>query len=318
MPSEEVKPCFVGIDVSKASLDICVLPQEEQWQTENGDFETLCQRLRTYNPELIVMEPTGGYEAELLSALIESGFRVSREHAQKIHYHGKSRGKRAKTDGIDAYTIAHYAQCYSLEISGQGFPDEKQAQLQQLVSRREDLLRIQTGEKNRLQSPNTDLKVKASCERSIEFLSQEIVHINLLIGESIAEHPTWQKQSELLQTVCGVGETTTSILLGHLPELGKVSHKQIAALVGVAPYHHESGQYKGERHIQGGRKQVRCCLYMATLSAIRFNQRIREFYERLVARGKAKKVAITACMHKLLRILNAMVARQEKYRPELA
>src|SRR3990172_5075518 len=260
MNEPKVKGCFVGIDVSKNTLDIFVRPSGECWtQSNNGNFDELCEKLKPLNPTLIVLEPTGGYELGVLNALIKFGFRVSREHAFKIHHHAKGSGQLAETDRLDASMIAHYAECYSEEIEG----------------------------------------------------------IEEQIREIIQNNEEWRRKQMILETAFGVGSKVSSVLLANLPELGHVNRKQIAALVGVAPFQNQSGRFKGQQRNRGGRSGVRGILYMAALSAKKHDPRIKAFYERLVEKGKKKKVALVACMHKLLRILNAMLSKGVCYQPSM-
>lgn len=314
MEPSEVKSCFVGIDVSKRVLDIYILPQKTRFQVENGDFTKLCKQLEPISPTLIVLEASGGYEDGAYRALAKAGFKVRREHASHIYHHRKSRGKRAKTDNIDAETIAHYAQCHGDELQDQTPPEQRQECLRQLMDRRNDLLKQQTAEKNRMKAPVLDPVIKASVKRTLSFLAKEIAKVEQCLAKEIEAQEDFRKKQELLKTASGVGEVVANAILAWLPELGTFSHKQLAALVGLAPYHHESGQYKGERHIQGGRANIRCALYLATLSAIRCKSPLYETYQRLIEKGKPKKVAITACSHKLLRILNAMLRKKEAFK----
>jgi transposase len=313
MPVSEEKPCFVGIDVSKKTLDICILPQQECFQVENKSFKSLCKRLKAFSPTLIVMETTGGYEQALYEALNKAGFRVSRENAVNLYHHRRSRGKRAKTDGIDAETIAHYAQCHSDSIRDKEPLDKTQDRLRQLLHRRADLVKSQTAEKNRLQAPVVDSVIVGSVKRTLTFLEKEIAKVGESIEELITQQTSFHAKKQLLTTVTGIGDTIASSFLAWLPELGIFTHKQLAALVGVAPYHHESGQYHGKRRIQGGRGAVRSALYLATLSAVRWNPLLKDFYQALLERGKPKKVALIACAHKLLRIINAMIRKQAPF-----
>jgi transposase len=314
MQAQNNKPCFVGIDVGKKTLDICVLPQKVSWQVENnGDFLELLKTLQDFSPRLVVLEPTGGYEKAVLNELLKAGVPVSRQHALRIHHHAKSRGKRAKTDPIDAETIAHYAQSHVETIEPLKALDDVEEELRQFVARREDLVKIRTSEKNRLQSPGVCDAIKSSCQKLVDTLNTEIETLEAEIQERLSVREAWRQKKELLLSVPGIGETVASALVAYLPELGTVSHKQIAALVGVVPYARQSGQYQGEQHIGGGRTSLRCLLYMASLAAIRFNPILAALYARLKAKGKKPKVAIVACMHKLLRILNAMIQKQKAF-----
>lgn len=313
MEAAEVKS-FVGIDVSKDTLDVCILPQKECFQIENtGDFQDLRQRLNKLSPALIVLEASGGYEDTVYRMLSATGLRVSRESAVNLYHHRRSGGKRAKTDKIDAEAIAHYAQCYHETIRAQKPRAESQERLRQLLNRRADLVKMQTAEKNRFSAPATISEVKTSCEWLIEMLQSEIQQVELAIQAEVDQQEILKIKQARLKTATGIGSLTASALLAWLPELGETQHKTIAALVGVAPYHQESGQWQGKRQISGGRTPLRCLLYMATLSAIRHNHYLKEFYNRLVQCGKPKKVAIVACMRKLLRVLNAMLRKQEDF-----
>ncbi len=313
MNRAQVKGCFVGIDVSKDKLDVFIRPSGQRWTQPSKDVKGLCERLRPLNPTLVVLEPTGGYEVEVLNALIKEGFRVSREHAFRIHHHAKGSGQMAKADHLDASMISHYAECYAGEIKPMTEPSEDQMILQQLSTRRRQLVEMRAAERNRLAVPNLSERVRISCEKIVAVLSQEIEEIEEQIEEIIQSSQEWREKQALLESAAGVGSKVSSSLLAYLPELGGVSRKKIAALVGVAPFQYQSGKFKGQSKIRGGRSEVRSVLYMAVLSAKRHNPRIKEFYERLLARGKKKKVALVACMHKLLRILNAMMLKREVY-----
>ena len=318
MNKPKVKGRFVGIDVSKDKLDVYTRPSGESWtQANNGNFDELCEKLRPLNPTLIVLEPTGGYELGVLNALIKSGFRVSREHAFKIHHHAKGSGQLAKTDRLDASMIAHYAECYSEEIEPMKVSLEGQALLQQLSARRRQLVGMRVAEKNRLEKAGLSERLRVSCERMIRVISEEIEGIEEQIREVIQNNEEWKRKQMILETAFGVGSKVSSVLLANLPELGHVSRKQIAALVGVAPFQNQSGRFKGQQHIRGGRSEVRSVLYMAVLSAKKHDPKIKAFYERLVEKGKKKKVALIACMHKLLRILNAMLSKGVCYQPSM-
>lgn len=314
MKALNAMPCFVGIDVSKQTLDICILPQKERFQVENGHFQKLCQRLKKVNPVLIVLEASGGYEDGVYRALSKTGFKVSRENPVNIFHHRQSRGKKAKTDRIDAETIAHYAQCHAETIQADKPQALEQEQLRQLLDRRADLVKMQTAEKNRLKAPMTETAIKSSIRRTLAFLEKEIDKVEKSIQQAVNQQECLQQKQECLITVPGVGKTIAQTLLAWLPELGVYSHKQLAALVGLAPFHHESGQYQGKRRIQGGRAPVRSVLYLAALSAVRWNPIFQAYYQQLLQKGKAKKVALIACAHKLLRVMNAMMRQQVAFK----
>ena len=313
--SENKTPCFVGIDVSKDKLDLCILPERIFWEEANtGDFKELIEKLKSYSPKLVVMEPTGGHEKAVLKALIQANIPSAREHALRIYHHAKSRGKRCKTDPIDAESIAHYAQCYCEQIQVLQEMPECREELQQLMRRRLDLVELSTQEKNRFQSPQLCERVKSSSETILKALEEELKKIEVELEQRISDDKAMSKKKELLLGVPGLGEVSANMLLIHLPELGQQSHKSIASLVGVAPYARQSGQYRGQQKISGGRAEIRSVLYMAALSAARFNPVLRAFYLRLKERGKKPKVALIACIRKLLHILNAMIAKQEAFK----
>lgn len=311
--STQVNRCFVGIDVSKEKIDIHIRPHDISWTQGNGDFSILVKKLALYKPDLIVLEPTGGYEHGVYSALVGAGFKVSREHAYKIHHHAKAMGKLAKTDTIDASVISHYAKCYSEQIRINNTTIE-QLLLSDLVGRRSQLVKLQTAEKNRLEKKGYSVEIQKSLKRMLKILDKEIHNITRQIKDLIDKDTELRQKQEMMETVVGVGDKVSTVILAKLPELGKINRKKIAALVGVAPYKRESGKYRGQQVTMGGRFEVRSALFMGTLSAIRHDNRFKSYYEKLVNKGKKKKVAIVACMHKMLRILNTMLAKGECYR----
>jgi transposase len=313
MCPEKAMPCFVGIDVSKDTLDVFARPSMKSWKADNRDFQPLVQKLKRLNPELIVLEATGGYEIGVLTALKKAGLSVHREHPLKVYHHAKGRGKLAKTDRLDASTLAHYAECFASEITVRDLPSPEHQALQQLVARRKQLVEWRTSEINRKQHPAMSRNIQTSCHHLIDVLNEQIALVEASIQEMVQANDEWQRRKEILQSVAGVGETVSTLLLVNLPELGRVNRKVIAALAGVAPYRCESGTFKGQQHIRGGRKDVRAGLFMAALVAKKYNPEIKALYERLLAQGKRKKVALVACMHKLLRMLNAMLAQNKPY-----
>lgn len=310
--------CFVGIDVSKNTLDVWIRPINQHWKVSNKNFKSLIQRLLPYNPKLIVLEATGGYEIEVLDALRTAGFRVCREHPYKVHHHAKARGQLAKTDRVDAEILAHYGECFDSELQTETFSTPVSQELKQLVSRRRQLVSLRASEKNRVKAPAISETVQESCNALIQALTEQIQQIEAEIKRLLNNDRAWEQKRKILQSMAGVGDTTTMILLTNLPELGQVNRKAIAALVGVAPFRKESGQYRGQQHIRGGRYEIRSALYMATLTARRYNPEIKAYYEHLRKQGKKPKVALVACMHKLLRMLNAMMAKGELYQSKLA
>jgi transposase len=316
-----LSPCAVGIDVSKDTLDICLYTPEAKkpyrsWKEKNeaAGFQRLCQVLKEQNLSLIVLEPSGGYEILVWQALIQSGLPVRRESALKVYYYGRSQGQLGKTDKMDARKIADYAFQYASRLSTDTLLETEREQLKILVQRREQLVRHKTQENNRLQHPFIGPMMQSSLESSLTRLKQQLLWLDKDIQALLDKSPSLNRIFERLTAVPGVGRITALKLLVYLPELGCDNRRQIPSLAGLVPHPRESGQWKGQRQISGGRVEVRCALYMATLTAIRKNPRIQPFYEHLVQRGKPKKVAIIACARKLLKILNAMVAQDEDFK----
>ena len=295
---------YVGIDVGKKSLDLAVYGSKKTTtfpNTEEG-IEKLLLALQKINPSLIVVEATGGYERLLVVALISQGFPISVANPTRVRALAKASGKLAKTDAIDAHLIAEYA-CLMKPQPISSF-DEAFLRLQALVKRREQVVEMRTAEKNRLDK--SPLFVEEYIERHILQLEEEVALLEKEIQTLAASIPHCREGMELLSTIPGVGFITSVTVLALLPELGTLDNKAIASLAGLAPFNRDSGKKQGKRKIFGGRKRVRRVLYLSTLSAISCNPVIREFYERLIERGKPSKVAITACMRKLLTIMNAM------------
>lgn len=305
---------FVGIDVSKAQLDVALRPEGRfaAPNTEVGIAQVLT-RLQAVSPTLVVLEATGGLEIPLTGALAAAGMPVVVVNPRQVRDFAKATGKLAKTDALDAQTLAHFAEVMRPEP--RPLPDEQTQTLAALLTRRRQLVEMLTAEKNRLASARTP--VRKSLRTHITWLERELSHTDSDLAYAIRKSPVWREKEELLQSTPGVGPVVTTTLLANLPELGTLTAKQIAALVGVAPFNRDSGTLRGTRTVWGGRAQVRAVLYMGTLVATRFNPVIRAFYQRLCAAGKPKKVALTACMRKLLIILNAMLKHRTPWRPEL-
>jgi transposase len=295
---------FVGIDVSQARLDIAVRPGApfSIAHTESA-FATLVEQLRALSPTLIVLEATGGMEIPLTSALATAGLPVVVVNPRQVRDFAKASGRLAKTDALDAQVLAQFAEV--MRPQPRPLPDAEARALAALLTRRRQLVEMLTAEKNRLLSASSPIRKRVRTH--IVWLERELEHTNTDLAEAIRQSPVWREKDELLQSVPGVGPVVTSTLLASLPELGMLTNKQIAALVGVAPLNRDSGTLRGRRTVWGGRAQVRAVLYMGALVAARFNPVIRAFYQRLCRAGKAKKVALTACMRKLLVILNAMI-----------
>jgi transposase len=295
---------FVGIDVSQARLDIAVRPGApfSLAHTESA-LATLVEQLRALSPTLIVLEATGGMEIPLTSALATAGLPVVVVNPRQVRDFAKASGRLAKTDALDAQVLAQFAEV--MRPQPRPLPDAEARALAALLTRRRQLVEMLTAEKNRLLSASSPIRKRVRTH--IVWLERELEHTNTDLAEAIRQSPVWREKDELLQSVPGVGPVVTSTLLASLPELGMLTNKQIAALVGVAPLNRDSGTLRGRRTVWGGRAQVRAVLYMGALVAARFNPVIRAFYQRLCRAGKAKKVALTACMRKLLVILNTMI-----------
>ena len=299
-----IEKIWVGVDVCKDALDVYVLPQGlilQQPNTEIG-VQTLIKQLQPISPSLVVVESTGGLERTLVSGLQTAMIPVAIANPRKVKGFATALGK-AKTDKLDAEVIARFAQ--AVQPQPQAMVDAQSQQLSDLVRRRQQLVEMQVAEKNRLcRASNT---VESDIRDHSEQIQQRIESLDEQIQTLAQQQSDWQRKREILCSAKGIGKVTSALCLAELPELGKLSDKQIARLVGVAPINHDSGKHKGKRMIQGGRTSIRCGLYMATLVAIRHNPVIHDFYERLLANGKLKKVALVACMRKLLVILNAMI-----------
>ena len=296
---------YVGIDVSKAVLDVSIHPHGIYHQVENNliGIHSLIEKLRPFHIEKIAMEATGGYEKVAFAGLTKAGLLVSIVNPRHVRNFGKAVGALAKTDRIDAKLIALYAA--KLEPSVSEIANEVDSQITEYQTRRDQLVGMIVMEKNRLEHASKTLK--KSIEKIISTLEKEVEKMATLLQDIIASNPIYQHKNELLQSVPGIGKTGAAALLSALPELGKLGEKQVSALAGLAPYNCDSGKFKGQRRIWGGRASARKALYMPTLVATRYNPVIKAFYERLCAAGKPKKLALIACMHKILVIINAMV-----------
>lgn len=304
---------WVGIDVCQKYLDIYVRPQGKLFQETNDEIgiSKLVQTLKKIKPELIVLEATGGMEIDAVIKLTEAGLAVAIINPRQARDFAKATGHLAKTDAIDAQVLAHFADAIRPEV--RQISDESSRQLEDLVARRRQISDMITAEKNRRRGKTNS--VKASIDEHIEWLEEQLKEIESQIKEAVASNQDWKQKIDLLSSVPGIGEVVAVTLISSLPELGQISHKSISYLVGVAPLNKDSGKFRGKRRIWGGRAKIRCVLYMATLVAVRFNPVIKTFYERLLQKGKLKKVALTACMHKLLIILNAMMKNNSYWQP---
>ena len=296
---------YVGIDVAKARLDIAVRPSGEQWvsATDSVSLEELVRRLQALQPELIVLEATGGQEGPTVAALAAAGLSVAVVNPRQVRDFARAIGQLAKTDVLDAQVLAHFAQV--IHPTPRPLPEAQAQELTALLARRRQLIQMQTAERQRLDT--TLPRVRTQIERHLAWLEAELADLDQTLHDQVQASPVWRERENLLRSVPGIGPTTALTLLAELPELGLLDRKAIAALVGVAPLSCESGTWRGRRILWGGRARVRTALYMAALVASRHNPIIAAFYRRLCGAGKPKKVALTACMHKLLTILNAIV-----------
>jgi transposase len=306
---------IIGIDVSKRWLEVRIHGEAESRKIGNDPdgFRALLEHMDSMTPELIVFEATGGYESRAVKALSEAGYGVAVVNPTRVRRFAEAMGVLAKTDKIDAQMIAHFASVVRPPANGRQTPLEEQ--LAAYVERRRQLLVELVAEKNRLSTcPEC---VREGIEEHIFWIEERVDDLEGKIQACISQNAEWQAEAEIIDSVPGVGPVTAATLVAELPELGQLSRQKIAALVGVAPFNKDSGPKRGKRRIFGGRSGVRRTLYMAALSASRHNPIIRAFYESLLARGKVKKVALTACMRKLLVIINAMVRKGEawKYLP---
>jgi transposase len=305
---------FVGLDVSKRWLDVAVLPTSEGWRVGNTETEiaALIVRLRPLVPALVVIEATGGYELPVAAALAVAGIPVAIVNPRQVRDFAKALGKLAKTDAIDATVLARFAQAVRPEA--RPLPDEQSQKLEALLARRRQLVEMIVAERNRRAAARSG-QVQTDIDEHIVWLKMRLGDIEEKLAAAVRQSPLWREKDVLLRSVPGVGPTVAVTLLAELPELGVLNRRQIAALVGVAPLNRDSGLQRGQRSIWGGRPTVRAALYMATLVASRCNPVIRALYRRLLAAGKVKKVALVACMRKLLIILNAMMRNRSTWRP---
>jgi transposase len=302
---------FVGIDVSKDILDVAIHNGKKgSFPNTDQGFEEVYAFIAPFGPALVVIEATGGYQFRVVEHLAIHAIPVAVVNPRQVRDFAKATGKLAKTDRIDAAVIAHFGE--AVKPKPQALKDDQAQKLDALISRRRQLVEMITAEKNRFAVAKS--WVKDDIGATIAWLTRSVEKINKEIDRIIKNSPLWREKDQLLQTAKGVGAIVSSSLLCDLPELGSLNRHKIAALVGVAPFSRDSGTYRGRRTIWGGRAHVRSILYMATISAIRFNPLIKPLYERLIERGKVRKVAIVACMRKLLTILNAMVRTNTPFR----
>jgi transposase len=309
-------PMYVGLDVAKNHLDMAIRPSGECQQVTNDErgIEYVVSRLREIRPTLVVLEATGGLEQPVAAALAVAGVPVAVVNPRQVRDFAKAVGKLAKTDTLDAKVLAHFAEAVRPEP--RPLPDDQAQLLSATLLRRRQIIAMVTSEENRLST--TSKPVRRRIEVHLRWLRKELKRTEDELERLVRESPVWQEKVALLRSVPGVGPTLSVTLLAELPELEHLNRKQLAALVGVAPVNRDSGTLRGVRSVWGGRSTVRTTLYMATLCAVRFNPTIKTFYERLRVRGKPKKVALTACMRKLLTILGAILRNRTPWQPQEA
>ena len=303
----------VGIDVSKAALDLSLHPSGKSWQAAHSPagISALAEELNALEPVVVVVEATGGLETSLAMALGAAGLPVTVVNPRQVRDFARATGRLAKTDKLDAQVLAQFGAAVQPPV--RPLPDEARLELRALVARRQQLLEMITAEKNRMR--RTTPGVQQRIEVHVQWLQAQLKELDRDQGDFLRSSPLWQDEVKLLQSVPGVGPIVTATLIARLPELGTLNRKEVAALVGVAPFNRDSGTLRGKRTVWGGRGPLRTALYMATLSASRHNPVLREFYQRLCAAGKPKKVALTACLRKLLVILNYMVKHHRSWSP---
>ena len=296
---------FVGIDIAKADFVVACRPDGRSWTATNdpAGIVATVDRLCALAPSLIVLEATGGYETPLVAALAAAGLPVVVANPRQVRDFAKATGQLAKTDGLDAHLLALFAE--RVRPTPRPLPDAALQQLEALMTRRRQLVDMVTAERNRLE--HASAPIRRNITDHVRWLERRVAAVDRDLDDTIQKSPVWRAQENLLRTVPGIGPVVSRTLLADLPELGRLNRKQIAALVGVAPLARDSGTLRGKRTVWGGRAPVRAVLYMGALVATRRNTVIRAFYLRLVAAGKPKKVALIACMRKLLTILNAMM-----------
>lgn len=307
----EVTPIFVGIDVSKARLDVAIRPTGERESVSNdpAGIQALVKRLGEVGPAWIVLEATGGFERQVMHALVCAELPAVVVNPRQVRDFAKATGQLAKTDRIDAEVLARFGEAVRPAL--RPLPDAVTVELRALTTRRRQITEMIVAERNRLTTASTAVTKRINAH--IRWLESELEQVDKDLDRSIRHSPIWKQNEDLLRSVPGIGPVTSRVLLAELPELGNLNRKQIAALVGVAPFNRDSGTLKGRRCIWGGRASVRAALYMAAWVAARRNSVIRKFYTRLLTAGKQRKVALVACMHKLLTILNSMIKHKTRW-----
>ena len=307
---------FVGIDVSKATLDVAVRPSNQTWQAANApdDIDALVARIAALTPTLVVLEATGRYEAPCAAALASAGVPVAVVNPPQVRDFARSTGRLAKTDTLDAALLALFAD--RVRPEPRPLPDAESEAFAAILARRRQLITMMVAEKNRahVAAPS----VRKSIAKHVRWLEKELGGVDDALVAAIRESTVWRAKDDLLRAIPGVGRVLATTLLADLPELGRLSRREIAALVGVAPINRDSGSFRGQRSVWGGRSTVRTALYMSALAAARSNPPVKALYERLVEKGKPKKVALVACMRKLLVTCNAVVRDGAAWEPNRA
>lgn len=304
---------FVGLDIAKDTIDVCVLPTGERWRVAHQPpgLSELGTRLAALTPTLVVLEASGGYETAVATTLAIAGLPVVVVNPRQVRDFARALGRLAKTDAIDAEVLARFADRVRPPV--RALPDEAQQELEALVTRRRQLLDMLTAERHRLHTARRS--VRRGLQQHIRWLERRVDEADRDLTRALRSSPLWRATDDLLQSVPGIGPTTSAMLIAHLRELGTLSRREIASLVGVAPLNRDSGRYRGTRTTWGGRAHVRTTLFMATHAAIRWNPTIKPFYRRLRAAGKPAKVAHVAAVRKLLTIINAMVKQGTAWQP---
>ena len=307
------KSTYVGIDLAKTSIDVAVRPEggASRMPHDEADIEELVSRLETLKPAIVLLEATGGLELTLVAALAAAKLPVVVVNPRQVRDFAKATGKLAKTDALDAQVLAHFAEAVRPPV--RPLRDADSQELNSLTTRRNQIMTMLVAEKNRLDRASGSVRLRVQAH--IGWLEQELKDLDDALRRMLRRSPVWREQDDLLRSVPGVGEQLSLSLLSYVPELGTLDRKKIAALVGVAPLNRESGAMRGKRSIWGGRARVRAALYMGALVASRHNPVVRDFYQRLLAVGKPKKVALTACMRKLLARLNSVLKSRQPWNP---
>lgn len=305
---------YVGIDVSQDRLDVAFSDGREcHFGNDSAGHAQLCALLVPEQPQLVVMEATGGLERSAAAEIAAAGLALRIVNARQVRDFAKASGRRAKTDRLDARVLVSFAQAMKLEP--RELPSEEVQALQALIARRRQLIEMLVMEKNRMRTAHKE--IKRGLKKNIEWLEQQLKHLDQDLGSALRDCGVWREKVELLESVPGIAQLTALKLLASLPELGTLNRREISALAGVAPFNRDSGRWSGKRSVYGGRAMARGALYMSALVGVRYNAVLKTFYQRLRAAGKPAKVALVACMRKLLIIINSMIRHRQPWRPEL-